>query len=84
VRVPADPAFLRHDALLNPGRTLGVLTDLRHALEPIDVPTPVDLMLGGHSLVALLMVAIRDAQLLDLQSRTEAETRISQEDDGGR
>jgi hypothetical protein len=78
--VPSETvSFLRYDALLNPGRTLAVLTDLGQATEQVELPMPANLVLAGHSLVALLMVATRDAQLLDLQSRADTETRIGQE-----
>jgi hypothetical protein len=71
--------YLRHESVLNPGRALGVLTDLRLSVESVELPKPVDIVLAGHALVSLLLVALRDAQLLDLQSRTETETRIAQE-----
>ena len=71
---------LRHDALFaTSAAILRLLSSLRESLEgEAALPVPLDIVLGGHALVALLLAATTDAQSLDYNSRAALEARIQQ------
>jgi hypothetical protein len=70
--------FLKHEALSASSLSiLRSLSGLRENLEgEAPFPAPLDIVLGGHALIAMLLAATSDAQSLDYSSRAELEVRV--------
>ncbi|WP_417503688.1 hypothetical protein [Microbacterium sp.] len=75
---PSSMNFLKHEALFaSSPSTLRALSDLRENLDgEAPLPTPLDIVVGGHALVALILAATEDAHRLDYSSRSALEARI--------
>jgi hypothetical protein len=70
--------FLKHDALFaSSAAILRALSSLRENLDgEAAFPAPLDIVLGGHALIAMLLAATSDAQSLDYNSRAALESRV--------
>lgn len=70
--------FLKHEALFS--SSAAILRSLSGLRENLDreaaLPAPLDIVLAGHSLIAILLAATSDAQSLDYSSRSALELRI--------
>lgn len=75
---PAAMHFFKHEALFSSSPAiLRALSDLREDLDgEAPLTTPLDIVLGGHALVALILAATEDAHSLDYSSRSALEARI--------
>jgi hypothetical protein len=70
--------FMKHEAPFSTSAAiLRALSGLREDLEgQAALPAPLDIVLGGHALIAFLLAATSDAQSLDYSSRSALEQRL--------